>query len=35
MYPIEWKRKAFFKFAELFHDAKYTQETKAKVSGNS
>lgn len=30
-YPVEWKRTAFFKFAELFHDAKYSQEMKAKV----
>ena len=32
-YPVDWKRNAFFKFAELFHDTKYTQEMKAKVCG--
>ena len=30
-YSIEWKRKAFFKFVEFFHDAKWCNDLKAKV----
>ncbi|KAK7109588.1 transformation/transcription domain-associated protein-like isoform X2 [Littorina saxatilis] len=30
-YSVEWKRQAFFKFVEVFHDATYPQELKAKI----
>jgi len=30
-YPVEWKRKAFFKFVDIFHNASWTQDLKAKV----
>ncbi|XP_076359114.1 transformation/transcription domain-associated protein-like [Tachypleus tridentatus] len=30
-YTVEWKRKAFFKFVEVFHDSTFPQELKAKV----
>ncbi|XP_060086157.1 transformation/transcription domain-associated protein-like [Ylistrum balloti] len=30
-YSIEWKRSAFFKFVDIFHDSKWTQEIKAKI----
>lgn len=30
-YTVEWKRKAFFKFVELFHDNSFPQELKAKI----
>ncbi|XP_014681160.1 PREDICTED: transformation/transcription domain-associated protein-like [Priapulus caudatus] len=30
-YPVEWKRKAFFKFVEIFHDQNFPQTLKAKI----
>ncbi|XP_023232044.1 transformation/transcription domain-associated protein-like [Centruroides sculpturatus] len=30
-YTVEWKRMAFFKFVELFHDNSFPQELKAKI----
>ena len=30
-YSVEWKRQAFFTFVEVFHDAAYPQDLKAKV----
>lgn len=33
-YPVEWKRKAFFKFVDIFHDSQWPQELKAKVSSH-
>lgn len=30
-YNVEWKRRAFFKFVEVFHDASWPQDLKAKV----
>ncbi|XP_015785730.1 transformation/transcription domain-associated protein [Tetranychus urticae] len=30
-YTIEWKREAFFKFANIFYDDNYPQELKAKI----
>lgn len=30
-YPVEWKRKAFFKFVEIFHDQNFPQNLKAKI----
>ncbi|XP_048245320.1 transformation/transcription domain-associated protein-like isoform X4 [Haliotis rufescens] len=31
LYDIEWKRKAFFKFVDVFHDQNWPQELKAKI----
>jgi len=28
---VEWKRKAFFRFVDIFHNASWSQELKAKV----
>ncbi|XP_065923524.1 transformation/transcription domain-associated protein isoform X7 [Magallana gigas] len=30
-YTIEWKRTAFFKFVDIFHDQTWTQDLKAKI----
>jgi len=30
-YPVEWKRKAFFRFVDIFHSASWSQDLKAKV----
>nr|KAG5693699.1 hypothetical protein BaRGS_008341 [Batillaria attramentaria] len=30
-FPVEWKRRAFFKFVEVFHDPTWPQELKAKI----
>ncbi|XP_076468689.1 transformation/transcription domain-associated protein-like isoform X2 [Babylonia areolata] len=30
-YSVDWKRKAFFKFVEVFHDPDFHQELKAKI----
>ncbi|KAL5007444.1 hypothetical protein ScPMuIL_016250 [Solemya velum] len=30
-YQVEWKRKAFFKFVEVFHDQSWSQDMKAKI----
>uniref|UniRef100_T1JAK1 Transformation/transcription domain-associated protein n=1 Tax=Strigamia maritima TaxID=126957 RepID=T1JAK1_STRMM len=30
-YSVEWKRMAFFKFVELFHDQTFPQDLKAKI----
>ncbi|RWS15188.1 transformation/transcription domain-associated protein-like protein [Dinothrombium tinctorium] len=30
-FSIEWKRAAFFKFVEVFHDTNYNQDLKAKI----
>jgi len=30
-YPVEWKRKAFFRFVDIFHNASWSQDLKAKV----
>ena len=30
-YSVDWKRNAFFKFVEVFHDNNWPQELKAKV----
>ena len=31
-HSVEWKRKAFFKFVDIFHDTNWPQELKARVS---
>ena len=31
-YTVKWKRSAFFKFVEIFHDGNWPQDLKAKVS---
>ncbi|CAH1788418.1 unnamed protein product [Owenia fusiformis] len=30
-YTVDWKRKAFFKFVDIFHEPKWPQDLKAKV----
>ena len=30
-YAVEWKRKAFFKFVDIFHDGNWQQDLKAKI----
>lgn len=30
-YSVEWKRKAFFKFVEVYEDSSYQPELKAKI----
>ncbi|XP_074658755.1 transformation/transcription domain-associated protein-like [Tubulanus polymorphus] len=30
-YVVEWKRKAFFKFVDIFHDQNWPQDLKAKI----
>lgn len=30
-FPVEWKRRAFFKYVEVFHDAAWSQILKAKI----
>ncbi|KAL3832377.1 hypothetical protein ACJMK2_024027 [Sinanodonta woodiana] len=30
-YPVEWKRRAFFRFVEVFHDISWQQDLKAKI----
>ena len=30
-YSVDWRRKAFFKFVDVFHDNKWHNDLKAKV----